>query len=197
MKMGVERRLLAYIAKKYPKPLHQVLHDPYKIPTEAMEERAKNENKLIPVLAHLPNWGIGRIVTSVEWQRAPPTFWRVTRVHVDYGTDNFEHGLVWGVFTARGKCRFYEEEIIDANEHLWRLIPKYKENYYLSYRPVTESVREVPLYVSMPPLLSQMYKAHKAKEQHKLCKDEPMIRMLIQRSPNNAARQKLNDGSLV
>lgn len=195
--MGVERQLLAYIAKKYQQPLHKALHRPYFIPNESIQLRIKNEKKLIQVLSYVPQWGIGRIVTTMKDEDKPATFWRITRVHVDYTTDNFFYGLVWGVFTNKGKCNFFEEEIKEADLHMWRLVPKYEEDKYLNYKPESEPFNEIPLHVSLSPLLSRMYKIQKSKELNKSFEKEPMVRLLIDRGPTINTRQKINDGTLV
>ena len=195
--MGIERKLLNHIGKLYPKPMHVMLHNPLNILTEMQEKRAQNEKKLIQLLSRLPHWGIGRIVTSFEWERSNPTFWRITRVHVDHETDNFEYGLVWGVLTTDGRSRYYEESIVDANEHLWRLIPKYEEDYYLNYKPQSKPIKEFPLYVTMPPLMSRIFKMQNSKEKKKVVNDEPMVRYVLERNPKQVIRQKLDDGTLV
>ena len=196
--MGVERQLLAYVAKKYPQPLHKALHNPYFIPNEGLQLQIKNEKTLIQLLSHLPHWGIGRIVTSLEWSGMPATFWRITRVHVDYATDGFKYGLVWGVFTDKGRCHYYEEEITAAKKYLWRLIPKHEEQHYINCKPKSKEFNEVPLNVTLPPLLSRMKKVQKSKELGvQVFEKEPMVRLLIERGVNNIDRQKLSDGSWV
>ena len=197
MPMGVERRLLNVINKKYPRPLHEMLYDPLLKPTLAMEKRAENEKRLTQLLAHLPHWGIGRIVTTCDVDSKNITFWRITRVFVDHQTENFEYGLVWGVFTNKGRCNYYEEEIVDSNEHLWRLVPKYKEDYYVNFKPESQPIKEVPLYVPLPPLMSRIFKMQKSVELKKSVTDEPMVRFLFARTPYQPNRQKLDDGSLV
>ena len=197
MAIGIERKLLKVIKMKYPKPLHHMLHDPLMIPTLAMEKQAQSEKKLSELLANLPNWGVGRIVTSCFWSRSTPTFWRITKVFVDHQTDNFNYGLAWGVFTEKGRCRYYEEEVFNANEYMWRLVPRYDEDYFVNYKSESQNVQEVPLYLPLPPLMSCMYKERKSKEQAKTVFDEPMVRLLFERNPHQTYRQKLDNNALV
>jgi len=51
-----------------------------------------------------------------------------------------------------------------TNEHIWRLIPKHSEDAYLSYKPQSQEICEVPTYIRMPPLLAAMTKAENPDE---------------------------------
>ncbi|XP_055521500.1 28S ribosomal protein S34, mitochondrial-like isoform X2 [Leucoraja erinacea] len=53
----------------------------------------RTESRLFPLLARLPLFGIGRMVTTKSWLLAhgPACYWRVDKVRVDY-TAQFEKG---------------------------------------------------------------------------------------------------------
>ncbi|XP_076807919.1 small ribosomal subunit protein mS34-like [Clavelina lepadiformis] len=195
---GVERKLMTHVARKYPMPMHKIMQKRLEYPTESMLQRRKNEKRLFQVLSQLPHWGIGRIITTCQWaDNSLFTYWRITRVHVDHNTEEYEYGIAWGIQTVDGRSKGYEEEIPDMNEHLWRLIPKYKEDYYLNYQPKTEEIKEIPLYIPTPPLLHQMMKAEKEKQGSEDANKDFLVRLLINRGRTNLARQRLDDGSLV
>uniref|UniRef100_H2YZY9 28S ribosomal protein S34, mitochondrial n=1 Tax=Ciona savignyi TaxID=51511 RepID=H2YZY9_CIOSA len=195
MAQNIERKLLAHIARKYPRPLHE-MHAPKPHITERMRKRNAEEKKLFQILSRLPSWGIGRLFTTYDDLRNnAPTFWRLTRVHVDLKSPDMEYGVAWGVKTAEGRNEGYEKELLDANEHIWRLIPKHEEHNYLEYKAQSAETKEVPLYIPLPPLMAELEK----QQNPQTASDnmEPMMRLLIKRGVSEKNRQKLADGSLV
>ncbi|XP_006263267.1 small ribosomal subunit protein mS34 [Alligator mississippiensis] len=143
-----------------------------RLPVLAWED-VRNETRLFALLARLPFFGIGRVVTrkSWLWQYEEPCYWLITKTQVDYTAENLDHGKAWGYLTFRGKTENEVKEIDKVMYHDWRLVPKHEEEDFKKFTPVPE---ETIRYVPYPPLLRAMIFAQRQKE-GKPNTEEPML----------------------
>ncbi|XP_075035545.1 small ribosomal subunit protein mS34 [Mixophyes fleayi] len=123
-----------------------------RLPVLAWED-VKQEKRLFTLLAGLRSFGVGRVVTRKSWLQDydEPCYWTITKVKVDYTSENMDFGQAWGYLTFRGKPEPEEQAIPKVMYHDWRLLPRHEEGNFKNYTPVPEpeSVR----YVPYPPLL--------------------------------------------
>ncbi|KAM4820273.1 small ribosomal subunit protein mS34 [Thomomys bottae] len=122
----------------------------------------RRESRLLPLLARLPGFGLGRLVTrkSWLWQHDEPCYWRLTRVRPDFTAQDMDHGKAWGVLTFKGHAEGRAREIEHVMYHDWRLVPKHEEAAFTAAPPAPEpSARSVPY----PPLLRAMILADRRK----------------------------------
>ncbi|XP_048187991.1 28S ribosomal protein S34, mitochondrial [Perognathus longimembris pacificus] len=132
-----------------------------KLPVRAWAD-VRRESRLLQLLARLPAFGLGRLVTrkSWLWQHDEPCYWRLTRVQPDYTAQNLDHGKAWGVLTFKGHTEDEAREIEQVMYHDWRLVPKHEEEAFTTATPAPEgSLSPVPY----PPLLRAMILAERQK----------------------------------
>lgn len=199
----VDKKLLDYVARRYQKPVSAIFNDPKitMFPEKSLEDR-KNEKLLFQILKTLPDWGVGRYFMfkqDMPTLKDPPTFWQITRVLVDQADYDFNYGVAWGIHTWKGWCEEYEKEILRANRHGWRLVPKLDEHHFLNYSPQSQDTTEVPMYFRPPPLLDLMLKGETSTNEKNVreADEQPMIRLLLDRNRECVERQRLEDGTLV
>ncbi|XP_020024986.2 small ribosomal subunit protein mS34 [Castor canadensis] len=143
---------------------HESLTRPFsghRLPMRAWAD-VRRESRLLQLLARLPLFGLGRLVTrkSWLWQHDEPCYWRLTSVRPDYTAQNLDHGKAWGILTFKGKTEGEAREIEHAMYHDWRLVPKHEEAAFTAFTPGTkDSLRRVPY----PPLLRAMILAERRK----------------------------------
>jgi len=205
---SVERRILHYIQKKYAPPLSLSEHltKTSVVPSQLDLKRAKEESRMFQILSALPNFGIGRLMVDINdrhpWEdnmgHDGPSFWRITGVHVDHTKEQLDYGIAFGIYTDKGYCTGYQQEIPKVNQHKWRLVPRIMEDKYLNYEVKQPDSKELPLYVKYPPLLDSMLKAEQIKKGvEKSEVKTPMLKLMYERNPYENAQQKLEDGTLV
>nr|XP_004652226.1 28S ribosomal protein S34, mitochondrial [Jaculus jaculus] len=132
-----------------------------RLPVRAWAD-VRRESRLLQLLARLPLFGLGRLVTrkSWLWQHDEPCYWRLTRVRADYTAQNLDHGKAWGILTFKGKTEDKAREIEHVMYHDWRLVPKHEEEAFTTFTPTPEgTLRSVPY----PPLLRAMILAERKK----------------------------------
>ncbi|XP_041672695.1 28S ribosomal protein S34, mitochondrial [Cheilinus undulatus] len=125
-------------------------------------------------MAGMRMFGVGRLFTRKSWleDHPEPSYWQVTKVKVDYTSENMDHGRAWGVLTYKGKQEDDVKEIDKVMYHDWRLIPKHMEQQFKDFQPLPEPpVRSVPY----PPLLRAMMFAQHRKERGSVMSEEPML----------------------
>ncbi|XP_042554174.1 28S ribosomal protein S34, mitochondrial [Dipodomys spectabilis] len=122
----------------------------------------RRESRLLQLLARLPAFGLGRLVTrkSWLWQHDEPCYWRLTRVRPDHAAQNLDHGKAWGVLTFKGRTEGEAREIEQVMYHDWRLVPKHEEAAFTAPAPAPAGA---PPPVPYPPLLRAMILAERQK----------------------------------
>ncbi|XP_034363580.1 small ribosomal subunit protein mS34 [Arvicanthis niloticus] len=137
------------------------LHSGRRLPVRAWAD-VRRESRLLQLLARLPLFGLGRLVTrkSWLWQHDEPCYWRLTRVRPDYTAQNLDHGRAWGILTFKGKSEDKAREIEQVMYHDWRLVPKHEEEAFTAFTAKPEdTLNSVPY----PPLLRAMILAERQK----------------------------------
>lgn len=88
-------------------------HSGRRLPVRAWAD-VRRESRLLQLLARLPLFGLGRLVTrkSWLWQHDEPCYWRLTRVRPDYTAQNLDHGRAWGILTFKGKAGCWMEPVM-------------------------------------------------------------------------------------
>ncbi|XP_069005871.1 small ribosomal subunit protein mS34 [Embiotoca jacksoni] len=115
----------------------------------------RRESRLFSLLAGMRLFGVGRLFTRKSWleEHTEPSYWQVTKIKVDYTSENMDHGRAWGVLTYKGKQESEVKEMDKVMYHDWRLVPKHIEQQFKDFEPLPEPpVR----YVHYPPLLRAM-----------------------------------------
>ncbi|XP_077413856.1 small ribosomal subunit protein mS34 [Vanacampus margaritifer] len=134
----------------------------------------RRESRLFSLLAGMRMFGVGRIFTRKSWleDHTEPSYWQITKVKVDYTSENMDHGQAWGILTYKGKEEKEVKEVDKVMYHDWRLVPKHMDQQFKDFVPLPEPpVR----YVLYPPLLRAMKLAlHKQTEGAVLAK-EPLL----------------------
>ncbi|XP_029998021.1 small ribosomal subunit protein mS34 [Sphaeramia orbicularis] len=122
----------------------------------------RRESRLFSLMAGMRMFGVGRLFTRKSWleDHTEPSYWQITKVKVDYTSENMDHGKAWGVLTYKGKQETEVKEIDKVMYHDWRLIPKHMEQQVKDFKPLpSPPVRFVPF----PPLLRAMILAQQKK----------------------------------
>ncbi|XP_076608835.1 small ribosomal subunit protein mS34 [Chaetodon auriga] len=133
----------------------------------------RRESRLFSLLAGMRMFGVGRLFTRKSWleDHTEPSYWQITKVKVDYTSENMDHGKVWGILTSKGK-QSEVKEVDKVMYHDWRLIPKHMEEQFKSFKPLPEPpVR----YVAYPPLLRAMLLAQHKKTYGRVQTKEPAL----------------------
>ncbi|KAK2833700.1 hypothetical protein Q5P01_017589 [Channa striata] len=115
----------------------------------------RRESRLFSLLAGMRTFGVGRLFTRKSWLEADtePSYWQITKVKVDYTSENMDHGRAWGILTYKGKQESEVKEIDKVMYHDWRLVPKHIEQQFKDFEPLPEP----PVtYAPYPPLLRAM-----------------------------------------
>ncbi|XP_074553007.1 small ribosomal subunit protein mS34 [Halichoeres trimaculatus] len=134
----------------------------------------RRESRLFSLMAGMRMFGVGRLFTRKSWleDHPEPSYWQITKVKVDYMSENMDHGKAWGVLTYKGKQENEEKEVDKVMYHDWRLIPKHMEQQFKDFEPLPEPpVR----YVTYPPLLRAMLFAQHKKQRGTLMTEEPTL----------------------
>ncbi|KAM5131701.1 small ribosomal subunit protein mS34 [Callospermophilus lateralis] len=149
-------------------------HSGRRLPVRAWAD-VRRESRLLQLLARLPLFGLGRLVTrkSWLWQHDEPCYWRLTRVRPDFTAQNLDHGKAWGVLTFKGKTEAEAREIEHVMYHDWRLVPKHEEEAFAAVTPGTE---DSPRPVPYPPLLRAMILAQR-KKSGDTSAEEPLLNL--------------------
>ncbi|KAM9843426.1 small ribosomal subunit protein mS34 [Aulostomus maculatus] len=132
------------------------------------------ESNLFSLLASMKMFGMGRIFTRKSWleDHMEPSYWKITKVKVDYIAENMDHGRAWGILTYKGKQESEPREMDKVMYHDWRLIPKHLEPQFKDFQPPPPPpVRFVPY----PPLLRAMLLAKHKKAGHGDMAEEPAL----------------------
>ncbi|XP_063791069.1 small ribosomal subunit protein mS34 [Pseudophryne corroboree] len=161
---------------------YQTLTRPFsgkRLPVLAWED-VKREKRLFTLLSGLRSFGVGRMVTRKSWlqEYEEPCYWTITKVKVDYTSENMDHGRAWGYLTFRGKPETEEKEITKVMYHDWRLLPRHEEDCFKSFTPQPEP--EPVRYVPYPPILRAFILAEMQKKGKPIT--EPMLDLLKIRS---------------
>ncbi|XP_070704194.1 small ribosomal subunit protein mS34 [Pempheris klunzingeri] len=122
----------------------------------------RRESRLFSLLAGMRLFGVGRLFTRKSWleDHTEPSYWQITKVKVDYTSENMDHGKAWGILTYQGKQESEVKEVDKVMYHDWRLIPKHKEQQFKDF----ETLPEPPVrYVPYPPLIRAMMLAQQKK----------------------------------
>lgn len=133
----------------------------------------RRESRLFSLLAGMRMFGVGRLFTRKSWleDHTEPSYWQITKVKVDYTSENMDHGKAWGILTFKGK-QSEVKEVDKVMYHDWRLIPKHMEEQFKSFEPLPEPpVR----YVAYPPLLRAMLLAQHKKTYGRVQAKEPAL----------------------
>lgn len=134
----------------------------------------RRESRLFSLLAGMRMFGVGRFFTRKSWleDSSEPSYWQITKVKVDYTSENMDHGRAWGVLTYKGKQEKEEKEVDKVMYHDWRLIPKHMEQQFKDFEPLPEPpVR----YVPYPPLLRAMLFAKHKQQRGTVMTEEPAL----------------------
>ncbi|XP_054615789.1 28S ribosomal protein S34, mitochondrial [Dunckerocampus dactyliophorus] len=134
----------------------------------------RRESRLFSLLAGMKMFGVGRIFTRKSWleDHTEPSYWKITKVKVDYTSENMDHGKAWGILTYKGKAESEVKEVDKVMYHDWRLIPKHFEQQFKDFVPLPEPpVR----YVPYPPLLRAMKLAQHKKTEGSALAEEPLL----------------------
>jgi len=132
------------------------------LPVMAWED-VRQESRLFSLLAGLRLFGVGRLFTRKSWlaDHTEPSYWKITKVKVDYTAENMDHGKAWGILTYKGKQESEAKEVDKVMYHDWRLVPKHEEQRFVDFEPLPEPpVR----YVPYPPLLRAMMLASRPQQ---------------------------------
>lgn len=134
----------------------------------------RRESRLFSLLAGMRLFGMGRMFTRKSWleDHTEPSYWHITKVKVDYTSENMDHGKAWGILTYKGKQESEVKEVDKVMYHDWRLIPKHMEQQFKDFVPLPEPpVR----YVPYPPLLRAMLLAQRCKAGGSSLAEEPVL----------------------
>ncbi|XP_018528308.1 28S ribosomal protein S34, mitochondrial [Lates calcarifer] len=134
----------------------------------------RRESRLFSLLAGMRLFGVGRLFTRKSWleDHTEPSYWQITKVKVDYTSENMDHGKTWGILTYKGKQESEVKEMDKVMYHDWRLIPKHMEQQFRDFEPLPEPpVR----YVPFPPLLRAMMLAQYKKTTGNVLSEEPAL----------------------
>ncbi|XP_041854644.1 28S ribosomal protein S34, mitochondrial [Melanotaenia boesemani] len=134
----------------------------------------RRESRLFSLLAGMRMFGVGRMFTRKSWleDHTEPSYWQITKVKVDYTSENMDHGKAWGILTYKGKQESEVKEVDKVMYHDWRLIPKHTEQQFKDFTPLPEPpVR----YVPYPPLLRAMLLAQRSKAEGSTLSKEPAL----------------------
>ncbi|XP_070778548.1 small ribosomal subunit protein mS34 [Enoplosus armatus] len=134
----------------------------------------RRESRLFSLLAGMRMFGVGRLFTRKSWleDHSEPSYWQVTKVKVDYTSENMDHGRAWGILTYKGKEESEVKEVDKVMYHDWRLVPKHMEQQLKDFEPLPEPpVR----YVPYPPLLRAMLLAQQKKASGSVVAEEPAL----------------------
>ncbi|KAG8007096.1 28S ribosomal protein S34 [Nibea albiflora] len=134
----------------------------------------RRESRLFSLLSGMRLFGIGRLFTRKSWleEHTEPSYWQITKVKVDYTSENMDHGKAWGILTYKGKKESEVKEVDKAVYHDWRLVPKHMEQQFTDFEPLPEPpVR----YVQYPPLLRAMLLAQHKKTTGSIVTNEPSL----------------------
>ncbi|XP_040047085.1 small ribosomal subunit protein mS34 [Gasterosteus aculeatus] len=134
----------------------------------------RRESRLFSLLAGMRLFGVGRLFTRKSWleDHTEPSYWQITKVKVDYTSENMDHGKAWGILTLKGKQESEVKEVDKVMYHDWRLVPKHMEQQFKDFEPVPEPpVR----YVPYPPLLRAMLLAKHKKATGAVLAEEPVL----------------------
>ncbi|XP_042360893.1 28S ribosomal protein S34, mitochondrial [Plectropomus leopardus] len=155
---------------------YETMKRPYtgkRMPVLAWQD-IRRESRLFSLLAGMRMFGMGRLFTRKSWleDHTAPSYWQITKVKVDYTSENMDHGKAWGILTYKGKQESEVKEIDKAMYHDWRLIPKNLEQQFKDFTPLPEPpVRHVPY----PPLLRAMLLAQHKKVEGSELTEEPAL----------------------
>ncbi|KAM8845027.1 small ribosomal subunit protein mS34 isoform 2-T3 [Spinachia spinachia] len=134
----------------------------------------RRESRLFSLLAGMRLFGVGRLFTRKSWlaDHTEPSYWQITKVKVDYTSENMDHGKAWGVLTLKGKQESEVKEVDKVMYHDWRLVPKHVEQQLKDFEPAPEPpVR----YVPYPPLLRAMLLAKHKRAAGSVLAEEPLL----------------------
>ncbi|XP_026181359.1 small ribosomal subunit protein mS34 [Mastacembelus armatus] len=134
----------------------------------------RRESRLFSLFAGMRMFGVGRLFTRKSWleDHTEPSYWQITKVKVDYTSENMDHGKAWGILTFKGKQETEVKEVDKVMYHDWRLIPKHLEQQFKDFEPLPEPpVRFVPY----PPLLRAMILAQHKKATGTIMAEEPAL----------------------
>ncbi|KAM3598969.1 uncharacterized protein V6R79_024877 [Siganus canaliculatus] len=134
----------------------------------------RRESRLISLMAGMRMFGVGRLFTRKSWleDHSEPSYWHITKVKVDYTSENMDHGKAWGILTYKGNKENEVKEVDKVMYHDWRLIPKHMEQQFTDFEPLPEPpVR----YVPYPPLLRAMLLAQHKKVSGTVATKEPLL----------------------
>lgn len=134
----------------------------------------RRESRLFSLLAGMRLFGVDRLFTRKSWleDHSEPSYWQITKVKVDYTSENMDHGKAWGILTYKGKKESEVKEMDKVMYHDWRLIPKHMEQQFKDFEPLPEPpVR----YVAYPPLLRAMLLAQQKKAGGSRAAEEPVL----------------------
>ncbi|XP_028904937.1 28S ribosomal protein S34, mitochondrial isoform X2 [Ornithorhynchus anatinus] len=127
----------------------------------------RRESPLLRLLRRLPGLGLGRLVTRKSWlsRPAPPSYWTLTRVRLDYTAPDLDYGKAWGILTFEGQSESEAREVEQAMYHDWRLVPKHEEEAFRASGagPPEPPLYPVPRYLPYPPLLRAIILADRQK----------------------------------
>ncbi|XP_026215086.1 28S ribosomal protein S34, mitochondrial [Anabas testudineus] len=143
------------------------------LPVMAWQD-VRRENRLFTLLASMRMFGVGRLFTRKSWleDHTEPSYWQITKVKVDYTSENMDHGKAWGILTYKGKQESEVKEVDKVMYHDWRLVPKHIEQKFKDFEPLPEP----PLtYVPYPPLLRAMILAQERKAGGIAVTEEPLL----------------------
>lgn len=143
------------------------------LPVMAWQD-VRRESRLFSLLAGMRMFGVGRLFTRKSWleDHKEPSYWQITKIKVDYTSENMDHGKAWGVLTYKGKKESEVKEVDKVMYHDWRLIPKHLEQQFKEFEPLPEPpVRHVPY----PPLLRAMLLAQHKKAVGSVAVEEPTL----------------------
>ncbi|XP_054464043.1 28S ribosomal protein S34, mitochondrial [Anoplopoma fimbria] len=134
----------------------------------------RRESRLFSLLAGMRLFGVGRMFTRKSWleDHTEPSYWEVTKVKVDYTSENMDHGRAWGILTLKGKQEKDVKEMDKVMYHDWRVVPKHMEEQLKDFEPLPEPpVR----YVPYPPLVRAMMLAEHKKRTGSVLAEEPVL----------------------
>ncbi|XP_029944536.1 small ribosomal subunit protein mS34 [Salarias fasciatus] len=134
----------------------------------------RRESRLFSILSGMRMFGVGRLFTRKSWleDHSEPSYWKITKVKVDYTAENMDHGKAWGILTYKGQPESEVKEVDKVMYHDWRLIPKHMEQQFKDFEPLPDPpVR----YVPFPPLLRAMILAQQSKAGGSAAVEEPSL----------------------
>ncbi|KAM9745030.1 small ribosomal subunit protein mS34 [Menidia menidia] len=134
----------------------------------------RRESRLFSLLAGMRLFGVGRLFTRKSWleDHPQPSYWQITKVKVDYTSENMDHGRAWGILTYKGKQEGDVKEMDKVMYHDWRLVPKHMEHQLKDFEPLPDPPVQ---YVPYPPLLRAMLLAQHRKAGGSTVVEEPTL----------------------